>query len=926
MLKIKKPIKLQTQAVMEPRMAAFGEGILGNYEGMSAQVLPKDLLYLFSGSPEFPEDLGPVTSINLKNSFVNVSKLSIQMLNRIVNRVLLTQEQKFHYQDQVYLTQILRKLGVTNVSAFLRELREVSVEQQQQRALIRLYREAEKARGSGMLPATGEDSPRPRVTLSGAQPEDARATNEGSEARYYLHSRIYERLQTEELYRTMNEQRITVQGGDLVSQQHLQLAEHQHMTQSLQLQRLRRDYTKQDFLLHRHVERVPLSDEEGLPKTEDAVLQQASEAALFGLIQQVLIQKDRSVSAGGEILQVRLQSITNTAERNLWRLEQYYRDGLEIRQEERMLQELHSSFQTQEREMLERLLQTGFMREMLYERERLVTEVPSGAAAGSPSLTLTQLQQQTVEEGDTYHEQQRQSEHTRHTETLHRESREIHSEQTRQETARFSEEHSREIVERERIGDTLQQYREAAPIEGADGRMPPSVTLTERVVETGEHEQTREVHRQETRELTNLTQKILQGSRESVVTQRREENRRIETRQRELRTESVRLYRQSREIETALFALTERERELQLLRELTKTHDIAPALTVLQERFWAHTEEQTKIFSAEVTQPVTQIFRHETSAEEETAYRPATEMLPRYTADPPREIETAPSGDPEVRLGEAVRTIEERNRERYERVVLREMERKTEQQSTPQADLRRTKELSLAALQNPAAVLAQLQEEQEATPFQLPSELQTILAEVDPATRTMYEMALAYQRDPEAAKEAGIIKPASLGALLSDTARPAPEEVPAPTELIQRVERAEAREDVQEAALYHVMEELPRALQTVEAQAQPRGYPKQSLVLKHEDHTAMEEFIERIAERQVKDSAPDLEIHETPQESTVQEVVVQEQTRQITQQTNEDLSELVSRTMARQMNLISEQVYQQMERKLQSERMRRGRF
>ena len=40
----------------------------------------------------------------------------------------------------------------------------------------------------------------------------------------------------------------------------------------------------------------------------------------------------------------------------------------------------------------------------------------------------------------------------------------------------------------------------------------------------------------------------------------------------------------------------------------------------------------------------------------------------------------------------------------------------------------------------------------------------------------------------------------------------------------------------------------------------------------------------------------------------------------------EDITELVNRTLARQMRTISDQVYRQMEKRLQAERSRRGRL
>ena len=65
------------------------------------------------------------------------------------------------------------------------------------------------------------------------------------------------------------------------------------------------------------------------------------------------------------------------------------------------------------------------------------------------------------------------------------------------------------------------------------------------------------------------------------------------------------------------------------------------------------------------------------------------------------------------------------------------------------------------------------------------------------------------------------------------------------------------------------------------------------------------------------------------------EQVTQRQSRQVdvnqiehkvVTQTTEDITELINRTLARQMRSISDQVYRQMEKRLQTERSRRGRL
>src|SRR5699024_11106495 len=59
---------------------------------------------------------------------------------------------------------------------------------------------------------------------------------------------------------------------------------------------------------------------------------------------------------------------------------------------------------------------------------------------------------------------------------------------------------------------------------------------------------------------------------------------------------------------------------------------------------------------------------------------------------------------------------------------------------------------------------------------------------------------------------------------------------------------------------------------------------------------------------------------------TVQQSEIHSMNNRISVQTAEDIQALVNRTLSKQMNVITDRVYQQMEKRLQTERFRRGRF
>ena len=86
-----------------------------------------------------------------------------------------------------------------------------------------------------------------------------------------------------------------------------------------------------------------------------------------------------------------------------------------------------------------------------------------------------------------------------------------------------------------------------------------------------------------------------------------------------------------------------------------------------------------------------------------------------------------------------------------------------------------------------------------------------------------------------------------------------------------------------------------------------------------------EELLERL-EQQRTTTAVRTESSEVVNRQNVRRTDLTQTERQIVHTTSEEITDLVNRTLARQMRTISDQVYRQMEKKLQNERARRGRF
>ena len=86
-----------------------------------------------------------------------------------------------------------------------------------------------------------------------------------------------------------------------------------------------------------------------------------------------------------------------------------------------------------------------------------------------------------------------------------------------------------------------------------------------------------------------------------------------------------------------------------------------------------------------------------------------------------------------------------------------------------------------------------------------------------------------------------------------------------------------------------------------------------------------EELLEQLEQQRTQRTVRTESSEEITRQNIRQTDVTQVE-RQVVTQTTEDITELVNRTLARQMRTISDQVYRQMEKRLQTERSRRGRL
>ena len=324
MLIIKAPKLHIGQGLGEMTADVFGERIRGNYQMLGAHYTPKDLLFLMTAPPELPEELGGMTTLVTQNSNVDIRSVTLDVLNNVVNRIMLDGTQQFTYQDQVYITNVLNRLGVTNVTEFMNQVRQLRMENENTLQFTKLYRseletilrqqmEGEK---TTVLPIPAE-----KQEQSPQRAQDPKVT---------MCLEVFRRLDTARIFEKVHSfQRDWTANESYFSSNELRLAEQLRLSNAVALTQLKQEiYQQPQLQLLHHINQYELGSLMQAPGSEEEVISQAAVAALVSVVDQTVV----SVLNRPQILREQWLSLENamwqTAENTLVRFESYHSNNM----------------------------------------------------------------------------------------------------------------------------------------------------------------------------------------------------------------------------------------------------------------------------------------------------------------------------------------------------------------------------------------------------------------------------------------------------------------------------------------------------------------------------------------------------------------------------------------------------------------------
>lgn len=309
MLTIREPIKLKTGRPMQGIHQDMAERMQANYSLMNLSIRKEELLHITSQPAEIyfadSENFQVLTNINNQNQ----QEVRLEVINNLMNRILVAQTENFTYQDTVYISSILRKLGIRDEKTFMKQVFALQNEHRETRQLLQKYEENQEL--LQQLLKGEEPQKENNVTYQQVVTEQ--------KPRYYIHDEIYHRLKTDKIYQNMHQfTKTNFHESSQIYPGEMQVAEQTKVAQNFLLQSIKNEVTgKVTPLYYLHNNRYEYLQE----ITEAMTLEleeQMTAAILLNLAEQSYILRQKQIEENHHYWYSIAKSIFQTSE-NTWR-------------------------------------------------------------------------------------------------------------------------------------------------------------------------------------------------------------------------------------------------------------------------------------------------------------------------------------------------------------------------------------------------------------------------------------------------------------------------------------------------------------------------------------------------------------------------------------------------------------------------------
>ncbi|MCR5054151.1 MAG: hypothetical protein K6A69_04845 [Lachnospiraceae bacterium] len=312
MLKIREPIKTVVNPGFLSSQEAFTERIAGNYMQIGEYISDTDLLHLVTQPPEiFLMDGGMTTFANATN-VENTQIQKVSIINNLLNRIMVSADASLSYQDTVYITNILHKLGIKDEKKFMKEVRRLTQETKNQNDTINLYWD-------------NLYEIREMIENYSTEERNERRTEEEvlNQNILHLHEEINRRWNTAAVYRILQNFYESNEGARNITNEEYRVSEQGRLSREILLNKLRETVRGEvQPLIFRH-DNIYEGDEEDITNvTVQDIQERVTSAVLLSLVDNIYADTYNRLEKNVKNWIVTDAAYYGAAENTLYRIEQ----------------------------------------------------------------------------------------------------------------------------------------------------------------------------------------------------------------------------------------------------------------------------------------------------------------------------------------------------------------------------------------------------------------------------------------------------------------------------------------------------------------------------------------------------------------------------------------------------------------------------
>jgi len=196
-----KPVAIQSASPILTFKDILGEKIRGNYLSFGLSIQAEDLIFMTMQPLQVYMEKGQYDGIMAEHKTINNNSLKVEMMNQFINRIMFFGSAGFTYQDEVFVSLILHKLGIKDTAGFMAWVKSYREKSKSVISLLEAYRETLSGTGRGaavihnlrnQIIAQRADADNEKLLYSPEQKEVYRNS--------FLYSNIFRRLHIVELW------------------------------------------------------------------------------------------------------------------------------------------------------------------------------------------------------------------------------------------------------------------------------------------------------------------------------------------------------------------------------------------------------------------------------------------------------------------------------------------------------------------------------------------------------------------------------------------------------------------------------------------------------------------------------------------------------------------------------------------------------